>query len=307
MQKILVVGSINMDLSFECKRLPNLGETIISNNYKKYCGGKGANQAVALARLESDVTMIGVVGDDNYGHELCSNLKFNQVKTTGIRFSKEVSSGLASIIVDETGNNQIVVYPGANYELLVPDIDKLEALIVETDYVVCQLEIPIVTVEYVLQKAKQLGKTTILNCAPARELTKKILEYCDFLIPNETELQVITNTHYPLINETELITATQKLSKQGVKNIIVTLGAKGVLYANAEQTQFLKAFSVKAIDSTAAGDSFIGGFVTSLANGKTIVDSLEFANKVAAITVTRRGAQISLPYLYEVENYRFSS
>jgi ribokinase len=296
---ITVIGSLNMDLVTYVTRLPQTGETIIGKDFKQKSGGKGANQADAIAKLGASVRMLGGVGDDALGEALLASLHQDGVDISQIGRYTDISTGIATITVDSAGNNCIVVTPGANYRLLPGNIQNLQALISDSDIIVTQLEIPVEMVCYSLQLARKLGKTTILNPAPACELDNALLSCVDLLIPNETELELLSGT--PLHTETEIIAAARAMIQRGVQAVIVTLGEKGCIYVNSEGFRSFAAYQVDAVDTTAAGDSFIGGMAVALSEGKTVEAAIPFAMAVAALTVTKRGAQSSLPYRPEVE------
>jgi ribokinase len=296
---ITVIGSLNMDLVTYVTRLPQTGETIIGKDFKQAPGGKGANQADAIAKLEVSVKMLGGVGDDAMGEALLASLQQDGVDISQIERFKDTSTGIATITVDDEGNNCIVVTPGANYRFLAEHIQNFQAIIEASDVIVTQLEIPMATVRYSLQLAKKLAKTTILNPAPALELDNELLSCVDLLIPNETELASISGL--PVRNEAEISVAARAMIKRGVKGVIVTVGAKGCVYVNSERSQHFVAYQVDAVDTTAAGDSFIGGLAVALSEGKTVEAAIPFAMAVAALTVTKQGAQCSLPYRDEVE------
>lgn len=262
-------------------------------------GGKGANQAVAIGKLGTEVTMLGKVGKDSFGKDLINSMKESGVDARYIE-EGEKSTGIAKIIVEENGQNRILVVAGANSEVDKAYIDRHLDVIKECDIVVAQLEIPVETVAYALAKAKEFGKMTILNPAPARELDDEIIKNSDLIIPNESELALITGM--PTETEEEIKKAGEKLLDMGVSNLIVTLGSKGSLLLNRETCEFHLAYKVKAIDTTAAGDSFIGGLVRELKDNN-VGEAIEFATKVSAIAVTRKGAQTSIPTIEEVENF----
>ena len=299
MKKVVVVGSINMDLVTRCKRAPKEGETLFGEEFFQVPGGKGANQAVAIGKLGTMVTMLGKVGKDSFGKDLINSMNASGVDTSHIE-EGERATGIAKIIVEESGQNRILVVAGANSEVDKSYIDRHLDVIKESDIVVAQLEIPIETVAYALAKAKEFGKLTILNPAPARELDAEIIKNSDLIIPNESELALITGMKTE--TEEEIKRAGEKLLDMGVSNLIVTLGSKGSLHLNRENCEFHSAYKVKAIDTTAAGDSFIGGLVRAFENNN-IGEAIEFATKVSAIAVTRKGAQTSIPTIEEVNKF----
>jgi ribokinase len=298
--RIVVVGSLNMDIVVNVEELPNEGETLLGTKMSEIPGGKGANQAVAIGKLQQPACMIGKVGTDHYGTRLLASLRENHIETAYIQNAKQ-STGIAVITVDSKGKNHIIVVPGANFALTPEDIWQQREAIEKSEIVILQLEIPLETVVYTLQLAKQLGKTTILNPAPAKMLTEDVLKHVDILIPNEHELSKLTGIE--LQDESDLRKATEYLIDKGVKALIVTLGEKGCCYVEKDTMKMYPAFQVEAKDTTAAGDSFIGGFVASYVEYKNIDLAIEQAQKVAAITVTREGAQTSLPTLEEVNNF----
>ncbi|MDP0487927.1 MAG: ribokinase [Fusobacterium sp. JB020] len=302
MKKILVIGSLNMDLVTMAKRHPKLGETIIGKSFFQIPGGKGGNQAVSIAKLGGNVTMFGCVGKDSHGQILINELEKNNIQTKHIK-KVETNTGIATIVVDENADNTIIVVPGANFEINKTDIDNNINLIKEADIILLQLEIPIEIVEYILKKAKENNKITILNPAPAKKLSKDIIKNVDFLIPNETELELLSEM--PTTSKEEILIACKKLLNKGVKNLIVTLGKKGSIFVGTDKTFSVGIHKVNAIDPTAAGDSFIGGVIRMLSEDKEIKEAMEFGAQVGAITVTKKGAQSSLPTWNEVIDYKF--
>lgn len=300
MKKILVVGSLNMDLVTNVKVTPRVGETVLGNGFNKIPGGKGANQAAAIGKLKGHVKMLGKVGDDNFGEILKNNLEISNVDVTNVYVQKNQSTGIAMIMVNEDGDNSIVVIPGANFDLKPEDIE--DSVIDDCDILVSQLEIPLNTIEYIFRKAKEMNKYTILNPAPACKLGDNLLENIDLLILNETEIEVLSDIK---INSFEdILKGAKILMDKGVKELIITLGKNGAVYFNSEKYTRFNAYKVEAVDTTAAGDSFIAGLTVELSRGKDIYEAIEFATKVAAITVTRKGAQSSLPTLEEVNNFK---
>ena len=301
MKNICVIGSLNMDLVVNVDTMPKPGQTIIGSNFKEVPGGKGANQAVAMARLNGNVSMIGKVGEDGFGQTLINSLKNDKVDTTYIQTSKG-ATGVALITVDKNAQNSIVVSPGANFEVKEDDIDNNIEAIKNSDIVVLQLETPLNTIKYALNKAKELNKYTILNPAPAVKLDDEIIKNVDLLTPNETELEIISGVS--IETEEDIQKAAQIMIEKGVKELIVTLGSKGSLYINKEKSMFKKAYKVNAIDTTAAGDSYTGALAVAFANNKNVEEAMDFASKVGALSVQKEGAQSSLPTLNDVENFR---
>jgi ribokinase len=299
---VAVAGSLNMDLVARVERLPEEGETLLASTLTEEPGGKGANQAAAIGKLGAFVSIIGKVGADKYGERVMSSLHRAGVDTSPVMIADE-PTGLAFITVDGAGHNQIVVVPGANGELTPADIELQRRVLEQCDMLVLQLETPLETVLYALRLAKELGKTTLLNPAPARALSDELLRYVDFLIPNEHELQVISGETPQ--DEAGLTAAAAKLVQRGAKTVIVTLGDKGCCCTNQAGSEFYEACKVEALDTTAAGDSFIGGFAAAYADGADISASIRQAIKTAALTVTRHGAQSSLPTAEEVAAFSY--
>lgn len=301
MKKIVVIGSINMDLVTICERAPRGGETLLGKKFMQIPGGKGANQAVAMEKMKSPVSMLGKIGREGMGDILLDSMKKDGIDISNIEYCDE-TTGIAKIIVEENGQNRIIVVPGANYEVDSSYIDRHLDAIKNCDILVTQLEIPIDTVKYSLKKAKEFGKITILNPAPATKLDEEIILNSDYIIPNETELELLSGMS--ITDEKSVINAADVLLKKGVKGLIVTLGSKGCMYISKVERKAFPAYRVKAIDTTAAGDSFIGGFVNGLASGLNFEESIDRGTKVAAISVTRIGAQTSIPTLEEVLNFK---
>ncbi|QXM06285.1 ribokinase [Crassaminicella indica] len=297
---IVVVGSLNMDLVTQVKKTPKVGETTLGNGLDKIPGGKGANQAAAMGKLNGKVAMIGRVGEDEFGKILKDTLNKDDINTEYIMISKS-PTGVAMIMVNEDGDNSIVVIPGANFDLSKKDIDEAKALIKTANILVAQLETPLEVVEYALKKAKKFEKYTILNPAPAQKLSKEIIEYVDLLTPNESELELLSGVE--IKSEEDLLRAGKVMIQQGVKELVVTLGDKGALYMNEKDHKYFKGYKVKAVDTTAAGDSVNGALAVALDEGRTIDEAIIFAMKVGALTVMEKGAQSSLPTLEKVEKY----
>ncbi|MCR2043704.1 ribokinase [Anaerosalibacter massiliensis] len=302
MKDILVVGSINMDLVINVDEMPKKGQTILGENFNQIPGGKGANQAVAVARLGGNVAMIGKVGQDNFGNKLIQTMNSDGVDTSFIKSEKDISTGVALITVDRSGENSIVVAPGANYEIEKKDIDKAKKLIEYSKIVITQLEIPIEIVEHTLSKAKENGKYTILNPAPAQVLDRDIIKNIDLLTPNETELEILSGIS--IKNEEDIRKAAQKLIDLGIKELIITLGDSGCIYVNKNTFKKYDAYKVVPVDTTGAGDSFNAAIAVGLSHEKDIDEIIDFALKVGALAVTKEGAQSSLPYIDEVLDFK---
>ncbi|GAA0123140.1 MAG: ribokinase [Clostridium argentinense] len=301
MKDILVIGSINMDFVVDVDHIPKLGETILSNSISKFYGGKGANQAVAIGRLGERVKMIGKVGQDDNGKDLIKSLKESNVDVKYILFDEHYPSGTAFIYVDKNGDNCIVVNPASNSNLKAEDIEKYSEAFENVSYCVMQLEIPLDTVRTAIDFCHKKDIKIILNPAPAQEIPEKILRKVDYLIPNETELELITGVS--IDNEIDIKNAVNKVLAMGVKNVITTLGEKGAVYATNTEFKTFDSIKVKAVDTTAAGDSFIGGFVSYLNRENDVIKAIEHSLYVGALTVSKKGAQSSLPYKEEVEEF----
>lgn len=297
MPKVLVIGSLNYDLVSVVKRLPKSGETIHSINYYENPGGKGANQAVAAARLGAAVHFIGKVGQDEHGDILLSSLKNNQINAETIR--REGSTGKAFITVDQAGNNHITLMQGANYLITKEDIDQSMELFKESDIILLQLEIPLDVVAYAINVAHSLNKYIILNPAPSAKLDDEIFKKISLMVPNETELQELTGLQLHSIEEIE--TAANTLLDKGIKDVVVTLGSKGSLYISKHKTKKIEAFKTNVVDTTAAGDTYIGALAVELAKGRSMEDAMKFASAASAICVSKKGAMPSIPRLTEVE------
>lgn len=300
MGKIVVAGSLNMDLVVQASRLPQGGETIMGHAFSEIPGGKGANQAVAMARLGADVTMIGKVGTDGFGETLIQTLEKSGANVNYIQKITEQPTGVALITVQDSGENSIIVVSGANGALRASDLDPISF----DGYTVAvtQLETPLDTVSEFITRSRESGTFTILNPAPARALPEWLYGHIDLLTPNETELATLTGLSTE--TEEEIMAAAQVLLEKGLGAIVVTLGSKGALYLNRTgESHFEKALRVKAIDTTAAGDSYTAGLATALSKGESIQRAMAFATKVAALTVQTLGAQSSLPYLDAVNAF----
>ena len=302
MGKILVVGSLNVDMVMNVDHMPAEGETILCDGMTLVPGGKGANQACAAGRLGTDVAMLGAIGDDDYGALQLKSLSESGVEVDGLLKKEGQNTGTAFITVNKSGNNSIVVVPGANSAFRPEDIEANRELIEQCEIMILQLEIPLDTVCYAAKLAKSLGKTVILDPAPVPEhFPEELYEYVDIVKPNETELGMLTGIAEAQKHLTE---AAQVLKARGVKNVLVTLGGDGV-YINPESGEEIRipACKVKAVDTTAAGDSFTAALAAMLLNGESLEAAAEFANRVSAIVVTRKGAQSSIPTIDEVVNY----
>lgn len=297
---ILVIGSLNMDLVVRAPRLPLPGETLSGEQFATVAGGKGANQAVAAARLGAQVAMLGCLGDDAYSTQLRAGLAAEGIDHSGVASLPGRASGVALIVVGADSQNAIVVVAGSNAELDAAHLARFDAALQAADIVICQLEIPLPTVGAALQRAHALGKTVILNPAPATgPLPPEWLACIDYLIPNESEAAALSGL--PVSSQAEAGLAAQHLLGTGVRRVLVTLGAAGVLHATPAGLQHFPAQAVQAVDTTAAGDTFVGGFAAALAQGLDEAEAIRFGQAAAALSVTRAGAQPSIPHLAEVQ------
>ena len=299
MGKILVIGSLNIDMVMKVDHMPTAGETILCDGMKLVAGGKGANQACAAGRLGTDVTMLGAIGNDSHGEMQRDSLQRSGVDVSGLITKESVSTGTAFITVNKEGNNSIVVVQGANAQFTPEDIEAHRDLLEECEIVILQLEIPMDTVLYAVKLARTLGKTVILDPAPVPEhFPEELYQYVDIIKPNESELSRLTGIADA---QNHLEEAVQIVKDHGVKNVLVTLGGDGVyLDTENEPPVHIPAKKVNVVDTTAAGDSFTAALAAMLLEGKTLKEAAEFANQVSAIVVTREGAQDSIPTLQEV-------
>ncbi|HKK61888.1 MAG TPA: ribokinase [Bacteroidales bacterium] len=299
--KITVIGSSNTDMICRVPNIPRPGETILGNEFSTVQGGKGANQAVAAARAGGDVTFIACVGNDAFGEQSIDAYQKDGINTSCIQKINDVPTGIALINVADSGENSISVAAGANAQLLPEMIDKYRDVIKASDMVLMQLEIPLETVYYVARLAHSANIPVVLNPAPAREIHKDILKLFTLLTPNEHEAGLLSGCWPEAENEIE---SAMEIQKQGVKSVIVTTGSKGAYYLDGESSGVVKGVKVNALDTTAAGDTFNGYLVVELAKGKSLPEAIELANKAAALSVTKRGAQPSIPYITEVDNFK---
>jgi len=295
--EVVVVGSINMDLVARAPRLPVPGETIGGASFATLPGGKGANQAVAASRLGARTAIIGCLGRDAFGAALREGLERDLVDTRGVR-AVEGSSGVALIVVDDAGRNGIVVVPGANAELEPADVDAHAELFAAARVVALQLETPMATVLHAAARARALEKTVVLNPAPARPLPQGLIACADFLVPNEIEASMLTGLEVRGVEAA--VAAAEALRAQGARQVIVTLGERGVVVATPQGARHAPAPRVKAVDTTAAGDTFIGGLCAALVAGRELFAAVDYAQAAAALSVTRPGAQPSIPFAREI-------
>lgn len=298
MAGIAVVGSINADISIQVGKMPKLGETVRGENYRVSCGGKGANQAIAAAHFSKNVSMIGLAGNDAYADLCISNLKNNGVDCKGIGVA-QTNTGIAMITV-AGGDNMIILDDGANAYVDIDYIKENKYLIENAEYIIFQFEIPLKTVFEAIKYVKSLGKKVVLNPAPIYEIPDDIYENIDIFILNEHEASSVLGYEVNAQNAKE---AVKNICGKGSRQVIITLGSDGCVYNNGSDIITREALKVNAVDTTAAGDTFIGAFCACLLNGKTIDEAVEFATFASAITVSRPGAADSIPFLDEVEAY----
>lgn len=297
--KITVVGSLNMDLIVRTPRIPSPGETIIGSGFHTAPGGKGANQAVAAARLGAQVSMVGRVGKDEFAATLLENLSLAKVNTKFVIQDPEAPTGVALIEVDDSGENSIVVASGANMRVSSLDVDAAQEAISAADLLLLQLEIPLKTVIQAAVLAKRKNVTVVLNPAPARILTSELLNFVDILIPNETETALLTGL--PVGSQSQIEAAASSLLTSGVRTVIITLSENGAMLTQEDKNEIIPAFNLNPVDTTAAGDAFVGGFAVAIAEGKPMTEAIRWGNAAGALATTRLGAQPSLPMRQDVE------
>jgi ribokinase len=301
--KIIVIGSSNTDMVVKVPRIPAPGETIMGGEFSIIPGGKGANQAVAAARMGADTTFISCIGDDELGLQSIGNYRKDKINTNYIKVKAGVPSGVALINVSAEGENSITVAPGANSHLFPDDIQAFAEAFIGAKIVLAQLEIPMETVEAAASLAESLSIPFILNPAPGAALSDGLLRRTSILTPNETEAALIAGRKE--IAEKDIPAIAYELMQKGVKTVIITLGSKGVYLKNKDFADFIPGYKVNAVDTTAAGDVFNGALASALASKIPILEAINFAQKAAAISVTRLGAQPSAPSLQEINEAKF--
>ncbi|MCS7237702.1 MAG: ribokinase [Thermoguttaceae bacterium] len=299
--RVLVIGSSNTDMVVKCSRLPRPGQTVTGGTFVMVPGGKGANQAVAAARLGAKVTFVARVGNDSFGQAAIAGYQAEGIDTSYILRDPEAHTGVALIIVDEQGENLIAVASGANHRLSPEDVRRAAAVFRQADVVLLQLEIPLETVQAAVTLAGEVGVPVILNPAPAFPLPDELLRHVTYLTPNESETEGLTGLSVG--DESSAREAARVLRDRGVRHVIITLGPKGALVVGPEEARLVPAYQVQAVDTTAAGDAFSGALAAGLAKGMTLGEAVEYATRAAAISVTRMGAQPSLPTHAEVERF----
>jgi len=300
MSEITVLGIFVADISFSGPKIPSIGETILGKKYNVGPGGKGCNQAIAIARLGGKTNFISKIGKDAYGELALKTLEKNKISTENIIQDGNQQTGVAGILVDQnTGKNAINVIVGAPSSLRISEIEKQINLIKRSKIFLTQLEVPKDVTLHCLKTAKENGCITILNPAPASEISKEFYNNIDFFTPNETEAEFYTGIK--ITSEKEAKQAADKLLNLGIKKVIITLGEKGLFYSDGKEETYLKASAVKAIDTTGAGDAFNGGLAFGLSKEKPIKECLELANKVAGISTTKLGAGDAMPFIQDIK------
>jgi ribokinase len=299
MSKILVVGSANADLMIAMPKLPNPGETVRGHDFLVAPGGKGANQAIAAARLGGDVGFIGSIGDDDFGRSIRKSLLDSGVDTARLCVRPNSVTGVALIFSEACGENMIVIAAGANDFLLPADIDAAADAIAEASIIVCQFESPVATIERLVTVAKLSGVPVLLNPAPARRMADEMVDGIRFLVPNRQELAHLTGLPTRTLADVEA--AAKALLVRGAESVIVTLGREGVLRASVAGARVFPAPIVEAVDTTGAGDTFVGGFAAEWCRTSDVDAAISFAQRAAAYSVTGRGAQASMPWLSDLD------
>jgi ribokinase len=298
MANILVIGSTNTDLVIKTSRFPTPGETLLGGQYFQFAGGKGANQAVAASRLGAEVSFLTKLGRDEFGKQSLLGFQRAGIHTDLVRYAEEVPSGVAVILVDDAGENQIVVASGANEAFTIADLEGFEATVAKADILLLQLEIPLPTVVHAIERAYQVGKRVLLNPAPARQLPASIYPQLFAITPNESEAALLCG--FGLDSPDTVRRAAEHLRALGTPNVVITLGKEGSFYLGEAGAFHVPAPQVTAVDTTAAGDVFNGALAVALAQQKDWRAAIEWASRAAAHSVTRLGAQDSAPFLREM-------
>lgn len=298
--RIVVVGSSNIDMVVKADRIPGAGETLLGGDFVMVPGGKGANQAVCAAKLGADVKLVARVGEDVFGDTSLRNFESVGIDTRFVVRDPLCPSGVALITVDARGENAIVVAPGANHALSPADVDNARDSIAEADVVVLQLEIPADTVSHTVELAKSLGTRVVLNPAPMRPMSPEVLSRVDVLTPNEYEAAGLLGRPGESVDD-DPEPAARKLISMGARCVVITLGEKGAYLAGEGISEYIEPIKVSAVDTTAAGDAFTGAFACALSEGRGLREAARFATRVAAVSVTRMGAQPSMPSRAEID------
>ncbi len=301
MKDVVVIGSSNQDIVIKLPRIPNVGETLLGGKSSMIFGGKGANQAVTAARLGGDIAFITKLGRDIFGTNMLIHFENEKLPKEFILIDEHEPTGIAQIFVSEKGENSIAVAPGSNGTLSIPDLQPFEELIANAKFILMQLEIPIKTVEFVAQFASKSNAKIIINPAPARPLSDDLLSNTWLLTPNEYEASILTGIQVVDISSAQEAGAI--LLSKGVQHVIITLGENGSIFCNLKGSTHFKSFKVNAVDTTAAGDVFNGALAVALTRGESIIEAIPFASAAAAISVSKMGAQTSIPHLDEVNEF----
>lgn len=296
--RITVVGSVNMDLVFRTPRMPAVGETLLGHEFRQIPGGKGANQAVAAARQGAEVSFIGAVGDDGFGDFSQQCLAKEGINISHLARVAGVATGVAGILVEDNGSNSIVLAAGANAMLNVGQIESASGVIGAAQLLLCQLETPVETVTRAIAIAHAQGVKVVLNPAPAQHLDPALLKQVDYLIVNETEASQLSGIS--VTNQASAQQASERLLELGAGTVLLTMGGDGALITQAGNSEFIPAIKVNVVDTTAAGDTFVGAFAVGIANGLSVSDASREAQYTAALTVTKLGAQTSIPHRNDV-------
>ncbi|HGN0233457.1 TPA: ribokinase [Staphylococcus aureus] len=298
--KVVILGSTNVDQFLTVERYAQPGETLhVEEAQKAFGGGKGANQAIATARMQADTTFITKIGTDGVADFILEDFKVAHIDTSYIIKTAEAKTGQAFITVNAEGQNTIYVYGGANMPMTPEDVINAKDAIINADFVVAQLEVPIPAIISAFEIAKAHGVTTVLNPAPAKALPNELLSLIDIIVPNETEAELLSGIK--VTNEQSMKDNANYFLSIGIKTVLITLGKQGTYFATKNQSQHIEAYKVNAIDTTAAGDTFIGAFVSRLNKSQdNLADAIDFGNKASSLTVQKHGAQASIPLLEEV-------
>lgn len=301
MNKVCILGSLNIDVVIYVKKMPQVGETIIGDSLKNASGGKGANQAVAASRCGAKVSMIGKIGNDSSGRSLINSLEKDSINVDYVSVDTVSPTGTALITVNEEGNNSIIVVPGANMAISHEEIQNAAKIIEESDIIISQFETPIDATIEAFEIARGKNVITILNPAPANEIPDELYTLTDIIAPNETEVYELTGIKVENLESAKI--AAQIFLEKGVKYVIITLGEKGAALVSKDKAEIIPAYKVNAVDTTAAGDSFLGALASKLKTNSlefnNLVDAIKFGNMVSSIVVQKEGAQPSIPYLDE--------